>query len=100
MPMIENDERFKLRREAKDFIINAGSPVTGSQIANALDTNNHMVDRIIEEFKGAGLVKQFVLGKNTETPIIAWESTPELKKLNDNSLYNIIKIEKPRDEKK
>ena len=98
--MIDNDERFKLRKEARDFIVNAGSPVTGSQITNALETNNHMTDRIINEFKEADLIKPFMLGKNTNNPIIAWESTPQLKKLDNNNLSKIIKIEKPRDEKK
>lgn len=97
--MIENDERFRLRKEAKDFIVSAGSPVTGSQITNALGTNNHMTERIINEFKDAGLIRPFMLGKNTDNPITAWEPTPELKKIDNNNLFKIIKIEKPRDDK-
>lgn len=98
--MIENDERMKLRKEARDFIIEAGSPVTSGQITNALGTNNHMANRIINEFKDEGLIKPFILGKNTENPITAWVSTQELKKISENSFVKIIKIDKPRDEKK
>lgn len=104
MPMIENRDRLKLRVEAKDFIVGAGSPVTGSQITNALGTNNHMTDRIIGEFREAGFVKPFYLGANTENPITAWEMTPILKRINEKEfkekLSEITKIEKPRDDKK
>ena len=101
MPRIDNDKRVKLRLDTRDFILKAGSPVTNNQIADELETNNHMTDRIINEFKDAEFIKPFYLGKNTDNPITAWQPTEKLQKMNKEAfkdkLSEITKIEKPRD---
>ncbi len=104
MPMIDNEDRLRLREKARDFIISAGSPVTNSQITGAIGTNNHMTDRIINEFKDNKLIEEFPLAKGTPYEIMAWNPTQKLEKIPKKEfkeeLFKIIKIEKPREDKK
>jgi len=100
MGMIDENERIRLRWQAKDFILGAGSPVTESQITNNLGTNNHMTNRIINEFKDAGLVEPFPLGKDTKNPIMAWKMMPELKTIKKKELSKSLEIKKPRKDKR
>tara|TARA_Y100000034_G_C6859315_1_gene390880 strand:+ start:380 stop:601 length:222 start_codon:yes stop_codon:yes gene_type:complete len=65
--MIDETERMRLRWETRDLIV-GGSPVIESQITNDLGTNNHMTNRIINEFKDAGLINEFFIGPNTKNP--------------------------------
>ncbi len=100
MVMTDEKERLRLRWMTKDFMIGAGSPVTENQITKALDTNNHMTGRIIEEFKEAQLIKPFPLGVDTKNPKMAWNYTDKLKKINKEDLKKLIEIKKPRVEDK
>lgn len=104
MPMIENENRLKLREKARNFIIGAGSPVTNSQITGAIGTNNHMTERIINEFKEHKLIEEFPLAKGTSYEKMAWKPTQKFENMPkqefEKELFKIIKIEKPREDKK
>lgn len=99
MPMQENEERLSLRMKAKEVILAAGSPILPSQLAQELNTNNHMVDRILNEFESNRLIETFKIGINTSNPVTTWKATPILKKVNEKKMAEIIEIKKPRDKK-
>jgi len=99
MPMQDNQDRLDMRMQARDIILNAGSPILPSQLANGLDTNNHLVGRILSEFEEHHLIEPFEIGKNTEKPLVAWEGTSVLNKINKTKMAEIIEIKKPREKK-
>ena len=94
--MIDNEERLKIREKAKDFILSAGSPVTNGQLTTGLNTNHHMVARIIEEFKEHKMIKPITIGEHTSHPLTVWEATPKLKKTTGKDLDKLTTIKKPR----
>jgi len=97
MPMQNNLDRLELRMQARDLLLKAGSPMMPSQIANELETNNHMANRIISEFEDNNLISPLIIGKNTENPLIAWEATKHLNQISKEKMGELIEIKKPRE---
>ncbi len=96
MGMIENEDRLQLRIKAKDFIIGAGSAITTSQITTALETNTHTAINILTEFQENGFLRTQILAPETNNPVTLWYATPQLSRVTEERLREIIRIEKPK----
>ena len=62
--MITREEQAKLENKSKDFIINAGSPITAQALADHLGERDwHTANNILQRFKDEGLVTEIKIGK-------------------------------------
>jgi hypothetical protein len=97
MGMVEHEERMKLRQDTRDFLINAGSPITATQLKEDLGTSIHTAKVLLDEFNENKLAKSEVFKPYPNIkPVELWRPTPKLKEMDKKDFEELIKIEKPK----